>query len=152
MCGGYQAYLSTCHFWHSFWRVQVLVVLDIQSKLEPEVLAEYKHLTSHNHLPDVRLQFPDCFWRTFIQKTTNMISLIVILHDTFFKGKPTPYFSSPFLDNQYLPLNVLHLLFLCIGVEVWIQQNDAMEAFKIAVHQEQVYGKTTSKIDIINLL
>ena len=65
----------------------VLVGLDIQAKLEPAVLAEYKHLPNHNHLPPVHLQFPDCLCKIFIQNTTNMISLIVILHGTFFNEK-----------------------------------------------------------------
>ena len=87
MCGRSQAYLSTCPFCHSFLRSQVLVVLDIQSKLEPAVLVEYKHITSHNHLPYVCIKYPDCLWKTFSQKTTNMISLIAILHGTLFNEK-----------------------------------------------------------------
>ena len=84
----------------------VLVGLDIQAKLKIAVLAEYKHLPSHNHLPDVRLQFPDCLWKTFIENTTNMISLIVILHGTFFNGKLLHI-----TLGHYLIISILQMLF-----------------------------------------
>ena len=87
ICSGSQAYLSTCNLCHVILRGRVLVVLDIQSKLEPAVIAEYKHLPRNNNLTAVRLQLPDCRWKALIQNTTNMISLIVILHGTLFNRK-----------------------------------------------------------------